>query len=267
MERVSTMAEFLESHVQQDGCQISVRRGGSGPPLLFLHGASGAGPWSDFHDALAGKFDVIAPSHPGFDDSDDPPWLDNIADLANFYHSFLKEQELTGVHLVGLSLGGWLAAEMAVRDTSRLKSCTLMCAAGIHVEGVPQFDMFLVSPEERARRMFHDPAKAEAIVQRVSDPANADLVMKNQEITARLIWQPRAYDPNLRKWLHRIDVPALALWGDSDPLFPPVYAEAYASLIPDAKAVVLEKCGHLPNVEQPQASAEAIIDFIDSAIA
>jgi pimeloyl-ACP methyl ester carboxylesterase len=259
------MVDWAESRMQLDGCDISLRRGGNGPPLLFLHGASGAGPWSPFHDALAERFDVIAPSHPGFDDSEVPAWLDNIADLASFYRGFLKTLDLDGVHIVGLSLGGWLAAEMAVRDTSRIATCTLMCAAGIHVEGVPQFDMFLVSPEERVRRMFHDPAKAEPVAQRVSDPANADLIMKNQETTARLIWQPRAYDPHLRKWLHRIDRPTLALWGDSDPLFPPVYAEAFANLIPGAKAVVLDKCGHLPNVEQPELAAKAIIDFIDAA--
>ena len=256
---------FVEEFVEQDSCKVSMRRGGSGAPLLFLHGASGAGPWGPFHRALAEHFDVIAPSHPGFDDSDDPTWLDNIADLANFYHTFLKQQDLTGVHLVGLSLGGWLAAEMAVRDTSRITTCTLMCAAGIYVEGVPQFDMFMVSPEERARRMFHDPSKAEAIVERLSDPANADLVMKNQETTARLIWQPRAYDPNLRKWLHRIDRPTLALWGDSDPLFPPVYAETYASLIPGARALVLDQCGHLPNIERPEAASKAIIEFVKDA--
>ena len=259
------MAEWTESRMQLDGCEISLRQGGRGPTLLFLHGASGAGPWAPFHDALAERFHVLAPSHPGFDDSEDPPWLDNIADLANFYHDFLKDLDLRNVNLVGLSLGGWVAAEMAVRDTSRLATVTLMCAAGIHVKDVPQFDMFLVSPEERARRMFHDPAKAEAIVERVSDPANADLVMKNQEATARLIWQPRAYDPHLRKWLHRIDRPTLALWGESDPLFPPAYAKAYAELIPGAKAVVLEACGHLPNLEQPQAASAAILEFIGGA--
>ncbi|MEQ9123474.1 MAG: alpha/beta hydrolase [Alphaproteobacteria bacterium] len=250
-----------------DGCAFDVMRGGEGPPLLFLHGASGAGVWGPFHERLARRFTVIAPSHPGFDGSDDPPWLDTVGDLSNFYLDFLKAEGLEGVHLVGLSLGGWLAADLAVRDASRLKTVTLMCAAGIYVEGAEHLDLFLVSAEERTRLIFHDPEKAKPFVERTADPANADVVMKNQETTARLVWQPRAYDPHLRKWLHRIDRPTLALWGDSDPLFPPVYAAEYAKLIPGAKAVVLPNCGHVPNLERPDAAADAILEFIDAAAA
>jgi len=126
---------------------------------------------------------------------------------------------------------------------------------------VPQLDSFLLSPEERARRIFHDSAKAAPVIERLLDPDSADVVMRNQESTARLIWQPRGYDPNLRKWLHRIDRPTLVLWGESDPLFPPAYAQAYAELIPGAKMVVLPECGHVPNAEQPDAAADAIIAF------
>jgi pimeloyl-ACP methyl ester carboxylesterase len=259
------MIRHILSRMTVDGCAIELRRGGKGPPLLFLHGASGAGGWTPFHDRLAEEFDVIAPSHPGFDGSDDPSWLDNVADLANFYLDFLQVLDLNAVHLVGLSLGGWIAAELAVRNTNRLASCTLMCAAGIHVVGVPQLDSFLLSPEERARRIFHDSAKAAPVIERLLDPDSADVVMRNQESTARLIWQPRGYDPNLRKWLHRIDRPTLVLWGESDPLFPPAYAQAYAELIPGAKMVVLPECGHVPNAEQPDAAADAIIAFARSA--
>jgi pimeloyl-ACP methyl ester carboxylesterase len=258
------MAGCIESRMTLDGCGIDVRRGGEGPPLLFLHGASGAGLWSPFHEKLSERFDVIAPAHPGFDGSDLPPWLDRIPDLSNFYLDFMKTLNLKDVHIVGLSLGGWIAAELATRDTSRIATCTLMAAAGIFVEGAEHLDIFLVSPEDRARRMFHDPAKAETVIARMLDPDYADAVSKNQETTARLIWQPRGYDPHLRKWLHRIDRPTLALWGESDVVFPPVYAGEYAKLIPGAKAVVLPECGHLPNVEQPDAAVAAIVDFIDA---
>jgi len=258
------MAAMAESRLTIDGCEISMRRGGEGPTLLFLHGASGAGPWGPFHERLARRFDLIAPSHPGFDTSEDPPWLDRVSDLSNFYLDFMKALDLGGVHLVGLSLGGWLAADLAIRDSSRLATLTLMCAAGIFIEGEEHMDIFLVSPEERARRMFHDPAKGEAMAARLADPENADIVMKNQEATARLAWQPRAYDPDLRKWLHRIDLPALALWGESDPAFPPAYAHEYARLIPGARAEVLSECGHLPHLERPEAAADAISSFIDS---
>ncbi|MDX2158419.1 MAG: alpha/beta hydrolase [Hyphomicrobiaceae bacterium] len=257
------MAGYRESRMRVDGCNTVLRRGGNGPPLLFLHGAGGFGIWGDFHDRLASRFDVLAPSHPGFDGSDDPPWLDRVADLGHFYLDLMQALGLEQVHLVGHSLGGWLAAEIATRDTRRLASVTLMCAAGIHVEGIAQLDTFLLAPDERVRRQFVDKAKAESLAARVSDPANLDLVLKNQETAARLAWQPRLYDPHLRKWLHRIDRPTLVLWGDSDPIFPAAYAEAYGRLIPGAKAVVIERCGHQPNVEHPAETATAITTFIE----
>src|SRR5262245_35730572 len=110
------MPDHSTSKTAVNGCNIALMRGGSGPPLLVLHGASGAGTWLPFMTTLAESFDVIVPEHPGFGASDTPDWLDNIHDLAYFYLDFLSELSLTGVHLVGLSLGGWIAAELAVRD-------------------------------------------------------------------------------------------------------------------------------------------------------
>src|SRR5438067_388757 len=113
------MAEQSTSTITIDGCRIRLMRGGTGSPLLVLHGAGGGGAWLPFMDQLAQNFDVLVPEHPGFGDSDTPEWLDNIPDLANFYLDFLRELNLNSVHLVGLSLGGWIAAELAVRNTSR----------------------------------------------------------------------------------------------------------------------------------------------------
>src|SRR5262245_6575109 len=114
------MAAHSTSTVAVNGCNIALMRGGSGPPLLILHGASGAGAWLSFMVALAEKFDVIVPEHPGFGASDTPDWLDTIHDLAYFYLDVLDQLGLDDVHLVGVSLGGWLAAEIAVRHNSRL---------------------------------------------------------------------------------------------------------------------------------------------------
>ena len=130
------MADHTDQPIMIGDCRIRLMRGGAGRPLLFLHGAGGAGIWLPCMARLAQKFDVIAPEHPGFGASDTPDWLDTIADLANFYLDFLDQLDLRGVHLVGSSLGGWIAAELAVRNTSRLASLTLVGAAGIHVNGV-----------------------------------------------------------------------------------------------------------------------------------
>src|SRR5205814_6804775 len=125
-----------------NGCNIALMRGGTGAPMLILHGASGAGAWRPFMAALSEKFDVIVPEHPGFGASDAPDWLDTVHDLAYFYLDVLDQLDLTRVHLVGVSLGGWIAAELAIRSTQRLSSLTLVDAAGIHVPGVEQIDTF-----------------------------------------------------------------------------------------------------------------------------
>ena len=147
-----------------DGCRIRLMRGGSGAPMLFLHGGGGVGIWLPCMARLAKKFDVLAPEHPGFGESDTPEWLDTIADLANFYLELLDQLDLRGVHLVGSSLGGWIAAELAVRIASRLASLTLVGAAGIYVEDVEQVDPFLSNDEQRIRDLFYDQELAEAVV-------------------------------------------------------------------------------------------------------
>src|ERR1700680_3300257 len=131
------MVDFSTSVLAVRGCRIRLMRGGAGSPLVVLHGESGANVLP-FMQQLAQKFDVIAPEHPGFGESDTPDWLDNVHDLAYFYLDLVAQLKLTGVHLVGLSLGGWIAAELAVRNTQRLASLTLSGAAGLFVAGAEQ---------------------------------------------------------------------------------------------------------------------------------
>src|SRR5713101_3884676 len=243
-------------------CRIRVMRGGSGSPMLFLHGGGGAGIWLPCMAELAKKFDVIAPEHPGFGESDTPAWLDTISDLANFYLDFLDQLDLRGVHLVGSSLGGWIAAELAVRNSTRLASLTLIGAAGIHVKDVEQVDTFLSNDQQRIRDLFYDQDLAEAVIAGAERPELEDVALKNRMITAKLSWQPRNHDPLLRKWLHRIKVPTLLVWGANDRLFPMYYAFAYRQLIPGSKAVVVPECGHLPHVEKGDAFAAELETFI-----
>jgi len=257
------MVDHTTSRIAVRGCNIRLMRGGSGPPLLVLHGASGAGAWLPFMQSLAERFDVIVPEHPGFGDSDTPVWLDTIHDLAYFYLDLLDELDLDRVHLVGVSLGGWVAAELAIRDTRRLASLVLVGAAGIHVPGIEQIDPFLRTDEQRIRDFFHDPKRADEMVARLLSPEHEDIAMKNRVATAKLSWQPRGHDPHLYKWLHRIDVPTLLVWGAHDRLFPKEYAFAYQQLIPRSNAVIVPECGHLPHVEQATVFVSALEDFID----
>jgi pimeloyl-ACP methyl ester carboxylesterase len=228
-------------------------RGGKGAPLLFLHGAGGAGVWLPFMAALSERYHVIVPDHPGFGRSDKPDWLDQLSDLAYFYLDFIDALGLDRVHLVGNSLGGWIAAELAVRNTRRLRTLTLIGAAGLHVNGVPKGDIFLWPPEERVRNLFVDQRFADERLAQVPSEEQTDIILKNELTTADLAWQPRLHDPQLRKWLHRIDLPTLIVWGDSDKVFPIPYGEEYRRLIKGSRLEVLRACGHLPHVEQADA--------------
>jgi pimeloyl-ACP methyl ester carboxylesterase len=248
------------------GCTIRVFRGGparvDGPPLVFLHGAGGHTGWMAFLDELATRFAVFAPEHPGFGQSDDPPWLDEVADLAYFHLDLLKALGLDDVHLMGTSLGGWVAAEMAVRNTARLASLTLIGAVGITADGEPIPDIFRMPDAENLRRFYADPQRAS---RRLADLAKADMTIaaKNRATVMRLAYRPRFHNPGLAKWLHRVDVPTLLLWGAEDGLVPPKFGEAYRTLIPGSRLVVLPEAGHAPFDEQKDAFLAAFFDFID----
>jgi pimeloyl-ACP methyl ester carboxylesterase len=254
-------ADYSTSAVTVRGCRIKLMRGGAGDPLLYLHGASGAS-WLPFLQTLTKRFDVIAPEHPGFGESDNPDWLDNIHDLAYFYLDLIEQLKLRHVHLVGNSLGGWIAAEIAVRSTQHLATLTLAGSAGLHVPDVVQADSFLLSDEQRLQHFFHDPKKAKEMIARVLNPDMEDVALKNRATVAKLSWHPRSHDPHLAKWLHRVDVPTLLIWGDTDRIFPREHALAYERSIPNAKLVIVPDCGHVPQIEQPDAFVAALESFI-----
>lgn len=244
------------------GCKIRLMRGGQGAPLLFLHGGGGAGVWLPFMDKLAQRYDVIVPEHPGFGGSDTPDWLDNVSDLAYFYLDLMRALKLSGVHLVGHSLGGWIAAEIAVRDCHALKSLALSAPAGIHVKGMSKGDIFMWSPEQMMRNRFHDQDMATKALQIPLSEAEQFAGMKNRLTMAKLAWQPRLYNPHLAKWLHRIGVPTLILWGDDDKIIPSGYGPAFRDLIPGSRLEVIANCGHVPQVERTDEWTARIADFI-----
>jgi pimeloyl-ACP methyl ester carboxylesterase len=254
-----------ESFETVNKCKTRLMRGGKGAPMIFLHGARGASAWLPFMDKLAETFELIVPEHPGFGGSDTPPWLDNVGDLAYFYLDLIDHLGLDGVHVVGTSLGGWIAAEIAVRDTHPLATLTLVAPAGIHVKGVAKGDVFMWSAEETMKRLFHDPKLAEKALAQPVPEGEVMIQAKNRLALAKLGWQPRLYNPDLYKWLHRISVPTLILWGDDDKVIPPQYGPAFAELIPGARLEVIDKCGHLPQIERADAFVAKITAFITEA--
>jgi pimeloyl-ACP methyl ester carboxylesterase len=261
------MPSFSKTSIQISGCQTTLRRGGSGPTLLYLHGAGGSGNVVGFAESLSERFDVILPDHPGFGESDLPGWLDNIHDAAYFYLDLLKHMNLKDVHIVGSSLGGWIALEIAVRSTQRIKSLVLSGAAGLNCKEARRGDIFMWEPPQRIRNMIVDQALAEKLLAVKPTEEQAAVAVKNEFATARLAWEPRFFDPNLHKWLHRIDVPVQIVWGDADNVFPLPFGENLHRHLPGAKMTVIPKCGHLPHVEQPDRFKAIISGFVDQLAA
>ncbi|HEY1795823.1 MAG TPA: alpha/beta fold hydrolase [Stellaceae bacterium] len=245
------------------GVTVRLHRAGGGPTVLFLHGAGGVPQWLPFFDALAERCTVLVPEHPGFGGSDDPAWISSMPDLAMFYLDLVEEAGLDGIHLIGNSLGGWLAAEILVRDRSRFRSLVQLAPAGIRVRGVPCGDNFIWGPEEAIRNLYHDRAFADRILSLTPSEAQLDVMLHNRFTVAKFGWQPRWYDPDLEKWLHRIKLPALVVWGDDDKIMPPANAALWRERLPDARVVTIEKCGHLPHVEHASMVARHVIDFIE----
>lgn len=241
---------------------IKLHRAGRGPTVLFLHGAGGVPQWLPFFDRLAEGHEILVPEHPGFGGSDDPPWVRSIADLALFYLDLVEEAGLERIHLIGNSLGGWLAAEILIRDRARFRSLVQLAPAGIRVKGVPPGDNFIWGPEEALRNLYYDQSFADRILAMKPSEEQLDVMLHNRFTVAKLGWQPRWFDPDLEKWLHRIKLPALVVWGEDDKIMPAAYAPLWRERLPDARLLMLEKCGHLPHVEHAERVAREVCAFI-----
>ena len=147
--------------------------------------------WLPFFDAIAERYELLVPEHPGFGGSDDPPWIHSMADLAMFYLDLLEEAGLNRIHVIGNSLGGWLAAEILIRDRSRFRSLVQLAPAGIRVKGVSCGDNFIWGPEEAVRNLYHDQSHAERILALMPSEAQMDVMLSNRFTVAKLGWQPR----------------------------------------------------------------------------
>ena len=242
-------------------CGVRLLRDGRGEPVLYLHGAAGLPAWGPFFEKLAQNHDVLVPEHPGFGLSDNPTWIRNVPDLAMYYLDFLDG--LGGkVHLVGHSLGGWVAAELAVRNTAHVASLTLLAPAGIRVKGIPSGDNFIWSAEEAVRNFWHDQKFAEAELAHAPSDEEADIALTNRFMAAKFGWEPRWFNPMLERWLHRIDIPTLVIWGGQDKLFPSAYAKAWGESVRGARVEIIPQCGHRPHFERLDAAMPLILSFL-----
>src|SRR5262245_9978533 len=245
------------------GIDLQVVRQGTGRPLLLLHGGDGPQDSLPFFTRLAACFDVIAPTHPGFAGTAIPEHFDTLEDLVYLYLGLLDVLELHNVILMGMSMGGWVAVEIAVRNTHRLAQIILVDAVGIKPgdrDTRDIADIFGLPAPEVARLLFHDPARAPHLTAMTDEQVR---VLAGDRIAhAMYTWDPYMHNPKLRYRLHRIDVPTLLLWGESGGMVSVAYAEAYRQMIPGARLVVIPQAGHLPQVEQPDVVLQHVLTFV-----
>jgi pimeloyl-ACP methyl ester carboxylesterase len=247
-----------------NGVRIEVIDKGRGQPLLFLHPEIGIDPAAAALDRLAEGARLIAPSHPGFGGSEQPRSFTTVDDLAYFYLDLLEALGLSGVTLVGVSLGGWIAAEMSVKSTEHLSRLVLANPVGIKVgdrETRDVIDIFAITEPEFNALAYCDPTIAARDYKSMSD-AGVRVIARNREATARYGWSPYMHDPKLKARLHRIRIPTLFLWGTSDCIVSETYARAYCAAIPGARFKTIERAGHFPHIERPEAFARSVLDFM-----
>jgi pimeloyl-ACP methyl ester carboxylesterase len=244
------------------GIEFEVRRKGQGRPLLLLHGGGGALFGKPFADSLAERFEIIEPVHPGFGGSPIPDRFDSIEDLVYLYLDLMDALGLEDAVLVGQSMGGWAAAEIAVRTTQRISKLILVDAVGIKPgdrDTRDIADLFATDGKEIAKLMWHDLAFAPQPAALTDDELK--IAAANRTALALYTWEPYMHNPKLPDRLHRIDVPTLLIWGASDGVVTPEYGRAFCDLIPGARLEVIERAGHSPHIEQPEEFVRRVIDF------
>ena len=258
----------MAGHVVQAnvrGTRIEMLDLGSGRPVLFLNAGIGIDPGTAALNRLAEGLRVIAPSHPGFGGSERPSWVTTVDDLSYFYLDLLDHLDLNEVIVAGVSFGAWIAAEIAVKCTTRLSHLVMANAVGIKVgdrETRDIADIFAMSDDEFNAAAFADPTIGAKNYKSMSE-AELVAIARNREALARFAWSPYMHNPKLRYRLHRIGVPALFLWGAQDRIVSADYGRSYCAAVPGARFELIENAGHLPHIERPQAFAERIFDFIE----
>lgn len=260
----TTASTWTDQFVSVAGERIHLRRGGSGDPVLVLHHDIGNPGWLPFHQHLAERFDVLAPSHPGYDQSSRPDWLRSVRDIAVVYQWLLSDLGLREVTLVGLGLGGWIAAEMATmapRDFNRL---VLVGPMGVRPTEGEILDQALVNYVEYARAGFHDEGAFDQIYDAEPSTDQLETWDVNREMTFRIAWKPYLYSQTLPHLLGGILARTLVVWGSEDRIVPRSCAEQYAQAIPHARLQVIEKAGHCVDMERPAELAALIEQLVAS---
>jgi pimeloyl-ACP methyl ester carboxylesterase len=252
-------------NVKVFGMKIEVVRHGRGTPVVVFYDEEALALDSPMLDGLAaGGREVIVISPPGFGKSDRPDWIDSVDDCAYICLDALDALKIKDADVIGFGLGGWLAAEMAVKSTRNMRRLVLVDPFGIKVGGRFERDIqdiWFLSPQKVQEIKYADVNKGN-IDYTVMPESKLTIIARNKESYARFCWQPYMHNPKLKGRLHRIDVPTLVVWGEKDRLITPAFGRAFAKEIKGSKFAVIKAAGHFPHVEQPEALLKLVEGFL-----
>ena len=241
---------------------VTISEAGSGRPALVLHGGGGPFTVAGIADHLAETVHAVTPTHPGWNGTPRPDWLSGIDDIASAYLGYLEDNDLQDVLVVGSSLGGWIGAEMATRDDAgRISGLILLDAVGVDVEGQPIRDFFALDARGIADYSFYDSDRF--YVDPATVPAEQAARQRANMATMRVVaGEPYMHDPTLLARLGQMTIPVLVIWGDSDRIVTPAYGAAYAAAFGDGRLAIVPNAGHLPQIEQPEATFALIDQYV-----
>jgi pimeloyl-ACP methyl ester carboxylesterase len=257
---------WTEESCRIGGVDLMVLKAGRGKPLLILHeemGHPGALRW---HEELAADRTLVAPLHPGFGRMPRIEWISSVRDLAGYYAAFVRAEKLAPVDVVGISFGGWIAAEMLAADPGLFSKIVLVAPPGIRPPQGEIFDLFRVTAKKFVQATVTDPARTpefESLYGGSQTPEQFEAWEDARAEIARLAWSPYLFNPSLPHLLELVAAPpTLVVWGREDAIVPPSAAAVYARCIPGAKQLLIDGCGHRPEIEAREQFVESVSGFL-----
>ncbi len=249
-----------------NGTTLELIERGQGRPILFLHPNIGIDPAAPVLAALARGGRVLAPSHPGFGDSQLPKGMTTMDDVSYLYLDLMEQLDLRDALMVGIGIGGWLALEIAVKDNSRISHLVLGNPVGVKVgdrETRDIVDIWSLMPDEFNALAYFDPAAGKRDYKNLPEKESI-VAARNREATARLAWSPYMHNPKLKYRFHRVRRPTLFLWGTADRILSETYGRGFCAMIPGARFETIERAGHYPHIEQPEEVARRALAFAEA---
>ena len=253
---------WTDAKIEAAGIKLHVSRAGKGPPLVVLHHETGTLDSLPFYDALAAKYDVLVPHHPGYSRSERPEWMRSTRDIAIVYRGLLSELKIQNASLVGLGFGGWIAAEMALMAPADPARLVLVGAMGIKPPQGDILDLAITGYIDYARAGFHSQEAFDRVYG--AEPSDDQLEMWDicREMSFRIAWKPYMYSQTMPYLLGAVQTPTLVVWGDDDKVVPISAGKKYVEALPNAKMEIVKSCGHCVDMEQPDALAKLVTNFI-----